>query len=227
MDEKGTESGSASLRKLGYTHPPTVVVETPSGGKQYWYANPASWVVKTDSTGKLAPAVDVLGEDAAGTLPPSTYYKPPHGPYRWMEGRSPAEIKIAPLPKGLRKLLTDAGLMVKARTTEPPPKEKPKAKKGKTTPRGAAQLQKICEEIWTTPVESSRMRDATRTCGGCEAERGRHPGGGRASQSQPPHWQRSGKLSSSTTRWSQARPTEVNASSQHSTQFVAEGYPKA
>jgi hypothetical protein len=70
IDCRGTVDGFATLRAMGFQIPAEAVeVETPSGGRHFWFA--ANGLQVRNSAGKIGPGVDVRGEGGMVIVPPS------------------------------------------------------------------------------------------------------------------------------------------------------------
>jgi putative DNA primase/helicase len=85
--------------------PPTVTVETPSGGRHYYWRLPACAEIR-NSVGKIGPGIDVRGEGGIVVAPPSV--KPGKGAYAFAAGMSPHDVKIADAPDWLVELAMNA-----------------------------------------------------------------------------------------------------------------------
>jgi putative DNA primase/helicase len=100
--------GLAAWDALVAEHPPlprTVTVNTPSGGRHYWWRWPADAEIR-NSVGKIGPGIDVRGEAGIVVAPPSV--KPGKGAYAFAPGLSPDEVEIAPAPGWLVELAMKA-----------------------------------------------------------------------------------------------------------------------
>lgn len=85
--------GDASLRGLEEEHgrlPETCTARTHSGGTHYYFRNPPGIKIK-NSSGEIAPGIDVRGEGGMVIAPPSI--KPGSGVYAWTNWR---EMEAAP-----------------------------------------------------------------------------------------------------------------------------------
>jgi hypothetical protein len=94
LDVDPQHRGDKSLLALTRSHgplPPTISVETPSGGCHFWFRWPADAEIR-NSTSKIGPGLDVRGEGGAVVCPPSVLADGRR--YRWMPG--PKEIFEAP-----------------------------------------------------------------------------------------------------------------------------------
>ncbi len=88
--------------------PITWTQRTGGGGAQYFYHEPGFMI--RNSAGKLGPGIDVRGEGGFVVAPPSIH--PSGNEYRWAEGRSPWEVKLAPAPAWLiEKLRPKSAIM--------------------------------------------------------------------------------------------------------------------
>lgn len=74
LDVDAHHDGDRSLAELEAEHgklPPTVQANTPSGGTHLYFNWPADGPKIRNSTGRIAPGIDVRGEGGSITLPPS------------------------------------------------------------------------------------------------------------------------------------------------------------
>jgi hypothetical protein len=93
--------GIASLRKLEAEHgavPETLMAESPSGSLHHYFNYPPGVTVR-NSTSKLGPGIDVLGDGGMVIAPPSS--RPGKGVYRWLNA-----APIADAPPWLIELAT-------------------------------------------------------------------------------------------------------------------------
>lgn len=81
--------------------PPTVTVETPTGGRHYWWRWPG--VEVRNSAGAVGPGIDVRGEGGMVIAPPSV--KPGIGAYAFAPGLAPWEVAVAEAPGWLVALV--------------------------------------------------------------------------------------------------------------------------
>lgn len=103
LDIDGHE-GEASLQQLLDKHgglPLTVEVITQSGGRHLWFAYPDGQELR-NSASSLGLKLDTRGDGGYVVAPPSRGVTGNH--YRFVEGRSPNEIPIAPAPEWLEEL---------------------------------------------------------------------------------------------------------------------------
>jgi len=91
----------------------TVAVDT-GRGRHYYYSQPEGYGIG-NSAGKIAPHVDVRG-DGGQVVYPGSIHPETGTAYRWVAGRSPEEIELAPWPVELYGRLTR-----KERDTRPTP----------------------------------------------------------------------------------------------------------
>lgn len=85
--------------------PLTVTVETPSGGRHYWFNWPEDGGI-FNTVRKLGPGVDVRGQDGIVVAPPSV--KAGKGRYAFADGLSPDEVEIAKAPEWLLEKVRNA-----------------------------------------------------------------------------------------------------------------------
>jgi hypothetical protein len=109
IDEHDLEqSGSDSFAKLESRYgalPETVEVATGSGGRHLYLLAPPAVEIRNDAGKRLGVGIDIRGDGGQVLAPPTVH---PNGtPYRWVEGRSPADIQPAPMPKWLVNLITN------------------------------------------------------------------------------------------------------------------------
>ena len=138
------KKGKRALEKLERKHgalPGTVTVITPGGGLHLYFCAPG--VEIGNSTSKLGLNIDVRGSGgyvvAAGSVHPNG------GVYTYANGKGLGEVKIAPLPKWLRKKLK------KAKVTSAPSVE---VMTEKQTARGKRYAERALE------LEAQRVRNA-------------------------------------------------------------------
>jgi len=94
LDVDPRHDGDKSLLALTREHgslPPTICVETPSGGCHFWFRWPADVEIR-NSAGRIGSGIDTRGEGGYVAAPPSVLADGGH--YRWMAG--PKEIFHAP-----------------------------------------------------------------------------------------------------------------------------------
>jgi putative DNA primase/helicase len=97
LDVDPEHGGNASLETLEAEHgslPPTVQCRTGSGGLHVYFQHPGSYI--KSSNGELAPGLDVKGDGGSVVAPPSLHLSGKR--YAWVEGCSPDDIEVAPLP---------------------------------------------------------------------------------------------------------------------------------
>lgn len=99
VDNKGEKQGSATLAERYRDLPATLTGATPTGGLHLIYRT--SDAVR-NSAGKLGPGLDVRGHHGFIVAPGSVVEA---GAYRWVEGRSPADLEPAELPSVIRERL--------------------------------------------------------------------------------------------------------------------------
>ena len=93
--------GIASLKQLEAEHgplPETLMAESPSGSPHYYLNYPPGVMIR-NSTSKIGPGIDVLGEGGMVIAPPSI--RPGKGTYRWLNA-----APIADAPPWLIELVT-------------------------------------------------------------------------------------------------------------------------
>ena len=98
------EAGMASLKKLEERYGPlpiTRTVTTGSGGKHYHFS--CTHTV-SNSAGTLGEGLDIRGDGGMAIAPGALHQS--GNLYHWDEGRSPAEVPLAPIPGWLLKLLS-------------------------------------------------------------------------------------------------------------------------
>jgi len=103
----------------------TVAARSGNGGWHLLLRVPPDCEIR-NSSGKLAPGVDVRGDGGYLVVAPSVH--PLGRPYRWVRGQSPWECDLLPLPNPLIHALTRAGPPTTARGTprvHPEPAETP------------------------------------------------------------------------------------------------------
>lgn len=84
--------------------PTTWTVATPRGGEHHYYGWKGADVIPS-RTSVLGPHIDVRGRGGIALLPGSGH--PGGGRYRWVAGRSPKDIPMAPLPTSLVERLRE------------------------------------------------------------------------------------------------------------------------
>ena len=105
--ENNPADGMKNLRALADQHggvPKTVVARTGRGGWHIYFTCPPDGPPIKNSTAKLCPGVDVKAERGSVVAPPSIH--PDTGKlYTFLEGKSPHDRKVAPLPQWLHHLI--------------------------------------------------------------------------------------------------------------------------
>lgn len=100
IDVDPRHGGERSLddlqRKFGF-FPPTIETITGSGGRHYFFNTPK--VELQNSSGKIAPGVDVRGHHGFVVVPPSLHAS--GNRYEWVAGHAPDEIAAAAMPAWL------------------------------------------------------------------------------------------------------------------------------
>jgi hypothetical protein len=100
LDEDPRHGGDASLAQ--YPLPRGPIVLSGGGGRHFYFALNGEVVPKVAS---LLPGVDLLGEGALATAPPSVH---PNGTaYKWEPGRELGTLPLPAMPFWLRRLLRD------------------------------------------------------------------------------------------------------------------------
>ena len=100
LDEDPRNGGTTSLHALPVSKGPTV--RTGGGGRHLYFALNGEQVSKV---GALLPGVDLLGDGALATAPPSVH---PNGKtYSWEPGCALGDVPLPSLPFWLRGLLSD------------------------------------------------------------------------------------------------------------------------
>lgn len=92
----GGDESLAALEQVHGTLPPTVEAVTGGGGRHLYFTHPGGDI--RNRTG-LAPGLDLRADGGIVIAPPSMH--PSGRPYRWREGRSPADIPLASPPDWL------------------------------------------------------------------------------------------------------------------------------
>lgn len=87
--------------------PKTVMVNTPRGGRHYWFKWPDGGNVG-NSASVLAPGIDVRGEGGFVVAPPSE--KPGVGFYQYVKDHAPWEVEVAQAPAWLLEKVRESGL---------------------------------------------------------------------------------------------------------------------
>jgi hypothetical protein len=111
LDVDPRHDGPASLKRLIAANgalPRTVTSHTPSGGWHIYFATTRDRI--GPSCGRVGPGLDVRSNRSYIVLPPSVRLD---GRYRWVKGRGPDDIGMAPTPEWLLEL------------AEPPPPPPP------------------------------------------------------------------------------------------------------
>jgi hypothetical protein len=117
LDVDPRHDGPASLRRLTAYHGPlpiTPMARTPRGGWHVYFRGTRPRI--TVSTGRVGPGLDVRSNTGYCILPPS---RRADGCYRWLKGRGPDEIGMAPTPEWLLDLAEPPA------PTPPPPGPRP------------------------------------------------------------------------------------------------------
>lgn len=100
LDVDGPE-GEAYLS--GRELPVTPTVETGSGGRHYYFAHPGE-EIRIPGKVRIAPGLDIRADGNYVVAPPSRHRS--GRLYRWLDGRRPDEIPLAPIPRWLQDMLT-------------------------------------------------------------------------------------------------------------------------
>jgi hypothetical protein len=99
LDIDPQHDGEASLERLVRQHgplPSTVAAVTGGGGRHLYFAHPSG--VVRNKVG-LAPGIDLRGDGGCVVAPPSVHAS--GKTYSWLEGKSPQQMSLAPLPRWL------------------------------------------------------------------------------------------------------------------------------
>ena len=141
----GSPDGRAALRELaqdgmalptGDAATGCGIVSTPSGGWHLYFRPPVGVKLK-NSSGKIAPGIDVRGEGGYVVAPPS---RTAAGPYRWVQ--YPAKLSLAP-----------EWLVERCRVVPPPPRMRYRAKPSREMPGSVAEvLRDRLERIANAPA---------------------------------------------------------------------------
>lgn len=117
IDVDPRHDGDRTLERLLQTHgplPDTVTQATGGGGRHFLFQHPG-WPVKNDGKGKrLGPGIDIRGDSGYILVPPSWT----KGEYRWLDGRAPWDVPLAPLPTWLADSLSDGACRDTRRVSE-------------------------------------------------------------------------------------------------------------
>lgn len=101
VDVDPRHGGAESLAQAQREHGPllpTVEAETGGGGRHLYFAHPGGLL--RNRVG-LLPGIDLRGDGGCVVAPPSLHSSGRR--YRWMAGRAPGEVDLAPLPRWLRR----------------------------------------------------------------------------------------------------------------------------
>ncbi len=96
LDVDPRHGGDKSLAALEERHAPlpvTVEAMTGGGGRHVYFAHPGHEV--RNRVG-IEPGLDLRGDGGTIVVPPSIH--PSGNPYRWLRGRGPGDMALAPLP---------------------------------------------------------------------------------------------------------------------------------
>ena len=99
LDVDPKHGGDDALERLEHRFRPlsaTVEAVTGGGGRHLYFAHPGGL---TRNRAGLAQGIDLRGDGGYIVAPPSIH--PSGRPYRWVPGRGPDEITLAPLPRWL------------------------------------------------------------------------------------------------------------------------------
>lgn len=108
VDEEKNLDGEKAFEALCLNHPPlpkTVVVQTPRGGRHFWFSFPEGGEIY-NSVSKIAPGIDIRGEGGIVIAPPSK--RRDGRAYSYLEGCSPTDVRIADAPFWLVELARSA-----------------------------------------------------------------------------------------------------------------------
>lgn len=104
IDVKNGLNGFETLKQIGIDLPETVVVNTPSGGKQYYFKyNPL--VKNKVSAIREKSGIDIRNDGGLVIMPPSNY--PSGGVYEFLIGQGVGEIELAEMPIELLENIID------------------------------------------------------------------------------------------------------------------------
>jgi Bifunctional DNA primase/polymerase, N-terminal/Primase C terminal 1 (PriCT-1) len=107
LDIDPRHGGEESLRLWEASRGPipmTVEALTGGGGRHLYFAGGRE---PPRNRAGLAPGIDLRGEGGMVVAPPSIH--PSGRAYRWIEGRAPADLALAPLPAWIARLARGAG----------------------------------------------------------------------------------------------------------------------
>jgi hypothetical protein len=102
LDIDPKHGGDEALAALAHRHGPpgpTVEAVTGGGGRHFYFAAPGGGI---RNRAGLAQGIDLRGDGGYIVAPPSIH--PSGQPYRWIEGRSPFEFPLAPLPRWVLRM---------------------------------------------------------------------------------------------------------------------------
>jgi len=114
LDEYKPDYDPLAVAALSF--PTTVTARTGGGGRQLYYTHEGSHV--GNSVGKIAPAVDIKGDEGQAVFPGSIH-PDTKKPYAWIEGYAPGELPLAKLPDNVIELI--AKPKYKPKRTRPAP----------------------------------------------------------------------------------------------------------
>lgn len=98
IDVKPGDNLSEIERRLRLSGVVTPTVDTPTGGRHYYFQAPRGVVLK-NRVKKLDPSTDTRAKGGYVVLPGSSH--PNGGTYEWAPGRSYLDVPVAPLPEAL------------------------------------------------------------------------------------------------------------------------------
>lgn len=107
LDVDERHGGASSLAALEAAHgplPPTIEALTGGGGRHLYFLHPGGEV---HNRAGLAPGIDVRGDGGCVVAPPSLH--PSGARYVWAAGCSPDEMRPAPLPHWLARVVRPDG----------------------------------------------------------------------------------------------------------------------
>ncbi len=102
-------NGPASLARLDATHgalPLTPTQRSGGGGVHYFFAYPGGLIPNLTGDQAIAPGVEVKGDGGLIMMAPSLHVSGKF--YEWVEGRSPDDVSLAPMPAWLLALILQA-----------------------------------------------------------------------------------------------------------------------
>jgi len=105
VDVHGEADGRHYVGEHEDLFPPTVTVNTPTGGRHLYYKLPAGLHL-SNSDRALPAGVNIRADGGYVVAPGSTH--PDGGMYQWAPGASPAEVDMTPAPSALLLLLAPA-----------------------------------------------------------------------------------------------------------------------